>query len=51
MSQPERGNVIERALAADELTDFARRGAVYWLNPDGTEIPLEIRQEPGVPNR
>jgi hypothetical protein len=46
VSQPERGNVVERPLAADGLTEFADRRAVYWLNPDGSEIPLEIKEEP-----
>ncbi|UVO28154.1 hypothetical protein [Bradyrhizobium arachidis] len=45
ISNPERGNVIERPLASDGLMEFARRGALYWLNPDGSEIPLEIRRE------
>lgn len=45
ISYPERGNTIERPLATDGLTDFARRGAVYWLNPDGSKIPLDIRRE------
>jgi hypothetical protein len=46
ISGPERGNVIEMPLAFDGLAEFARRGAVYWLNPDGSEILLEIKQEP-----
>lgn len=45
ISQPERGNVIERPLDSDGLTEFARRNAVYWLNPNGSEMPLDIRQE------
>lgn len=45
VSQPERGNVIERPLAIDELTEFAQRRAIYWLNPDGSEIYLEIKEE------
>ena len=46
ISQPERGNVVERPLASDGLTEFAQRRAVYWLNPDGSQIPLEIKEEP-----
>lgn len=46
ISLPERGNVVERPLAPDGLTEFARRGSMYWLNPDGTEIPLKVRNEP-----
>jgi hypothetical protein len=44
VSFPERGNRIERPLASDGLAEFARRGAVYWLDPDGSEIPLQIRR-------
>lgn len=43
VSFPERGNAIERPLTSDGLSEFARRDAVYWLNPDGSEIPLDIR--------
>jgi hypothetical protein len=43
ISNPERGNVIERSLASDRLTDCAQTGGLHWLNPDGTRIPLEIR--------
>jgi hypothetical protein len=43
---PERSNVVERSLAADGLSEYARRGAVYWLNPDGSEVLLEIKEEP-----
>jgi hypothetical protein len=46
ISRPERGNAIERPLALDGLTQFAQKRAVYWLNPDGSEIPLEIKQQP-----
>jgi len=45
ISQPERGNTIERPLASDGVTEFAQHSAVYWLNPDGSEIPLEVRRE------
>jgi hypothetical protein len=51
VSFPERGNAIERSLASDGITEFARHGAVYWLNPDGTQIRLEIRREPGVTHK
>jgi hypothetical protein len=46
ISHPESGHVIERALADDQLTEFARRNAVYWLNPDGSEIRLEVEEGP-----
>lgn len=44
VSFPERGNAIERSLASDGLSEFAKRGAVYWLNPDRSEIALEIKR-------
>jgi len=44
ISHPEPGHVIERSLADDQLTEFARRNAVYWLNPDGSEIHLEVEE-------
>ena len=45
VSHPEYGNLVERPLAFDGLTEFAQRNAVYWLNPDGSEIRLEIHSE------
>ena len=45
VSHPERGQLVERPLAEDGLEDFARKNAVYWLDPDGSEVPLEIREE------
>lgn len=44
-SFPERGTIVERPLDRDGLTDFARRNAVYWLDPDGSETHIEIKQE------
>lgn len=45
ISLPEKSNVIERPLSSDGLVEFAQRKAVYWLNPDGSEIPLDIKKE------
>lgn len=45
ISHAEHGNVVERPLEDDQFTEFAKRKAVYWLNPDGSEIPLEIKEE------
>lgn len=42
VSHVENGARVEHALAVDGFTDVARCNAVYWLNPDGSEIPLEI---------
>ena len=46
ISYPEWGNTIERPLAYDDLEDLARRGQIYWLDPDGTQHPLPVRSEP-----
>lgn len=43
ISHPEYGNGEERSLSKDGLTEFARQDAIYWLNPDGSEIHLEIK--------
>jgi hypothetical protein len=45
ISHTEWGNLVERPLAYDEFEDFARRGNVFWLDPDGTKHPLQIRRE------
>ncbi|MBI3218339.1 MAG: hypothetical protein HYZ44_02400 [Bacteroidetes bacterium] len=42
ISHFEKGQIIERSLEIDGLTDFAKRGDVYWLNKDKTEIKLKI---------
>jgi hypothetical protein len=44
ISHPEPGNLVERPLAKDELTEYAGKNAIYWLNPDGTEIHLKIKE-------
>ena len=44
ISHVERGGIIERPLAYDHFTGFAQRNAVYWLNPDGSEVRLQIRE-------
>lgn len=40
----ERDTLVERPLAPDGFTDYARRDAVYWLDPDGTETHIPLRQ-------
>ncbi|WP_437954361.1 hypothetical protein WME76_22455 [Sorangium sp. So ce119] len=45
------GDVHERSLARDGITDYARRDAVYWLDPNGTETHLEIVDETRPANR
>ena len=44
LSHPEFGESIERTLDRDELAPLARRNAIYWLDPDGTETRLTIRR-------
>jgi hypothetical protein len=44
-SHVEWGCLVERPLAYDEFEDFARRGRVYWLDPDGTKHQLQIRPD------
>ena len=44
ISHPEWGGVVERPLAHDGFTEFARQDAVYWLDPDGTETKLQIME-------
>lgn len=41
-SHRELGARVERPLEPDGFTSYARRNAVYWLDPDGTEHPLPI---------
>ena len=45
ISHLEWGNLIERPLAYDNLEEFARRGRIYWLDPDGTKHPIPIRPD------
>jgi hypothetical protein len=45
ISHMEWGNLVERPLAYDELEDLAQLGKVYWLDPDGTKHPLQIRPD------
>ena len=46
VSHEETGVQVNRPLAFDGFTDLARRNALYWLDPDGSETHLEIRAEP-----
>ena len=39
------GNLVERPLAYDDLEEFARRGRIYWLDPDGTKHPIPVRPD------
>jgi|HubBroStandDraft_6_1064221.scaffolds.fasta_scaffold176094_2 hypothetical protein len=45
ISLPERGHLVESPLSSDGLTNFAKTNAIYWLNPDGREVHLEILME------
>lgn len=43
ISHPEFGGLVERPLSGDGFTNYAKQDAVYWLNPDGSEIKLEVK--------
>lgn len=45
ISHVEWGGVVERPLAFDALEEFARRGQIYWLDPDGTTHPIPTRPD------
>jgi hypothetical protein len=45
ISHLEWGNLIERPLAYDNLEEFARRGRIYWLDPDGIKHPIPVRPD------
>ena len=45
ISHVEWGNLVERPLAYDDLEEFARRGQIYWLDPDGTKHPIPVRPD------
>jgi hypothetical protein len=49
ISHTEWGNLIERPLAYDGTEDFARKGKVFWLDPDGTRHPLPLKKEESNP--
>lgn len=46
VSHPESGRRVERNLEEDGLVDLARHNAVYWLNPDKSEVLIEVRDDP-----
>lgn len=43
ISHVEHGKIVERPLAEDQLTGFADQRAVYWLDPDGSETAIQIK--------
>ena len=43
-SYRELGNVVLIPLSQDNVTDFARKNAVYWLNADKSEVKLKISE-------
>ncbi len=45
ISHVEWGNLVERPLAYDGLEELARRGQIYWLDPDGTKHPIPVRPD------
>src|SRR5689334_19985948 len=45
ISHPEWGNLIERPLAYDGTEEMARKGRVFWLDPDGSSHTIPFRKE------
>lgn len=45
ISHFERGFLVERPLAEDNFTEYAKRDAVYWLNKDTSEVKLVVKEE------
>ena len=45
ISHTEWGELVERPLAYDGLEEFARRGQIFWLDPDGTKHPIPVRPD------
>ena len=41
----ENGNIVERPLKSDKLTEFAEKDLIFWMNKDNAEVKLEIRRE------
>ncbi len=46
VSHAEWGNLIERPLAYDGTEELARKGRVFWLDPDGSKHPIPLKEEP-----
>jgi hypothetical protein len=44
LSTPEWEKLIERPTAYDGAGEIARKGRVFWLDPDGTAHPIPVRQ-------
>jgi hypothetical protein len=45
ISHPEWGALDGRPLAYDRLEELARRGQIYWLDPDGTKHCIPVRRD------
>ena len=43
ISHEEYGALVKRNVSEDGFTTYAKNGAVYWLNKDGTETHLETK--------
>jgi hypothetical protein len=44
-SKPGFDKVVERPLVSDGLEQFARRGQIFWLEPDGTKYKILVQRE------
>jgi hypothetical protein len=36
------GKIIEKSLENDGFIEYAKKKSIYWLNPDGSEVKLQI---------
>jgi hypothetical protein len=45
LSHPEFGQIKKWPVKEDNFKEFAENNSIYWLNPDSSEVKLDIRQE------
>lgn len=45
ISHIEQGNLVKRDISIDSFNAFAEKNSIYWLNSDGSEIPLQIKMD------
>jgi hypothetical protein len=44
-SKPGFDKVVERPLVSDGFDQFARRGEIFWLEPDGTKYKIPVQRD------
>jgi len=45
-SYPEYGDLVRRPLDADHMETYAQSNSIFWLNPDSSEVRLEVMEYP-----